>query len=212
MKMWRTAYLVAFAAVVGGAPDEAILKHYSTFTAPVFNDTSYDAVKKHIMRGVPLVITDGARGLPMSSWTCDFVKSEFPESRIRQEGGGSDLNEIPMSSDWTAKQSRFPAAAASPEGAPKMRPFYWDIAKASQDERHRKWGTNPEKVVRKLVGKSAVPYWLPRQSAEQMGQSSEMWFHPPGAGAPAHMDPHCQTTVSFCFSGKRKWRMMVPPV
>merc|ERR1712106_712366 len=38
-----------------------------------------------------------------------------------------------------------------------------------------------------------------------------MWFHPPGAGALAHMDPHCHTTVSFCFSGKRKWRMMVPP-
>ena len=58
-----------------------------------------------------------------------------------------------------------------------------------------------------------------------MGKSSEMWFHPKGAGAvtgsrssaeyaagaPAHMDPHCQTTVSFCFSGVRKWRMMLPP-
>ena len=31
------------------------------------------------------------------------------------------------------------------------------------------------------------------------------------SGALAHMDPHCQTTVSFCFSGARKWRMMLPP-
>eukprot|EP00656_Telonema_subtile_P003151 TRINITY_DN11442_c0_g1_i5.p1 TRINITY_DN11442_c0_g1~~TRINITY_DN11442_c0_g1_i5.p1 ORF type:complete len:239 (+),score=47.06 TRINITY_DN11442_c0_g1_i5:707-1423(+) len=44
-----------------------------------------------------------------------------------------------------------------------------------------------------------------------MGTSSEMWFHPKNAGAPAHMDPHCHTTVSFCFSGKRRWRMMMPP-
>lgn len=44
-----------------------------------------------------------------------------------------------------------------------------------------------------------------------MGHSSELWFHPQGAGAPAHMDPHCSTTVSLCFSGTRRWRMMVPP-
>jgi len=208
------ALLLACAAcviTVGGAPDDVIMKHYGSFKSPVFNNTSFDAVKMHLMRGVPMVIKDGARGLPMASWTCDYVKKEFPKSRIRQEGGRSDTNDIPMTSDWTAKQSRFPAADDFPEGAPKMRPFYWDIAKASQDEHHRQWGANPEKVVRKLVQKSAVPYWLPGQDAANMGQSSEMWFHPPGAGAPAHMDPHCQTTVSFCFSGKRKWRMMLPP-
>ena len=94
-----------------------------------------------------------------------------------------------------------------PEGAPRGRPFYWDIAKAFRDEPHRKWGKKPAEAVKKLVSSSAVPYWLPSQDARQMGGSSEMWFHPPGSGAPAHMDPHCQTTVSFCFSGKRKWRM-----
>jgi len=156
-------------------------------------------------------VEDGARDLPMASWSCDYVKKEFPESRIRQEGGRSDINDVPMSSDWTGKKTSFHGAEAFPEGAPRVRPFYWDIAKAFHDEEHRKWGKNPRKVVQKLMQKSAVPYWLPPQDAQHMGSSSEMWFHPPGAGALAHMDPHCSTTVSFCFSGARRWRMMVPP-
>jgi len=147
----------------------------------------------------------------MEGWTCDYVKKQFPGSRIRQEGGQSDVNGILMNSDWTQKQEPFYGATQFPEGAPRVRPFYWDIAKASQDEVERQWGSNPVAVVQKLIKESAVPYWLPKQDARQMGSSSEMWFHPKGAGAPAHMDPHCKTTVSFCFSGQRRWRMMVPP-
>ncbi|CAE8697563.1 unnamed protein product, partial [Polarella glacialis] len=66
-------------------------------------------------------------------------------------------------------------------------------------------------VVGTIVSSTQTPYWLPEQDKQEMGFSSEMWFHPKGAGARAHMDPHCKTTVSFCFSGRRKWRMMVPP-
>merc|ERR1712039_1135658 len=94
---------------------------------------------------------------------------------------------------------------------PRNRPFYWDIVKAFESEPERKWGSNPRKVAQKLIQSSAVPAWLPPQESRELGSSSEMWFHPKGAGAPAHMDPHCHTTVSFCFSGARRWRMMVPP-
>lgn len=116
-----------------------------------------------------------------------------------------------MNSNWQSNVKRYPGSEKYPPGAPRIRPFYWDIAKAYQDERERKWGKEPGKVVQQIVRSSKVPYWLPQQSSIEMGHTSEMWFHPKGAGARAHMDPHCRTTVSFCFSGERKWRMMVPP-
>lgn len=186
-------------------------EYYGKFESPTFNDTTYEEVRSLLLHGRPFVVEDGARGLPMSSWTCDFVKKEFPDSRIRLEGGKGDTNGVRMDSDWTGMKKEFSGATGFPDGAPKIRPFYWDIAKASQDEKHRKWGKNPEKVVQKLIKSSGVPYFLPKQDSREMGSSSEMWFHPSGAGAMAHMDPHCRTTVSLCFSGRRKWRMMVPP-
>lgn len=185
--------------------------YYGNFDSLSLENTSYDEVRKLLLQGRPFVIRDGARGLPMESWDCNKVKQLFPESRIRQEGGESDVNGVKMSSDWTNTIKKFAGADQFPEGSPQNRPFYWDIAKAYGDEKHRKWGKNAEKVVSNIVDSTGVPYWLPAQESESMGTSSEMWFHPKGAGAPAHMDPHCQSTVSYCFSGKRKWRMMMPP-
>lgn len=195
----------------GKSNEDAVLKHYGSFDAPAFANVTYEELKPLLLRGRPFVVVDGAKGLPMSSWDCDFVQKEFPNSRIRHEGGKSDVNAIKMSSEWQKLVKPFPAASNFPEGAPRNRPFYWDIAKAFQDERHRKWGKDPQKVVNKLVQSSGVPYFLPKQETTSMGHSSEMWFHPKDAGAAAHMDPHCRTTISLCFSGTRKWRMMVPP-
>lgn len=191
--------------------DADVARHYGSFEVPSFSSTSYEDVRKDLIQGRPIVVLDGAKGLPMASWDCDFVRREFPKSRIRQEGGTSEVNAVTMDSNWTKKMLPYPGADKYPAGAPRNRPFYWDIAKAWRDEGYRKWGDNPGQVVEKIVASSAVPYWLPSQEAARLGQSSEMWFHPPGAGARAHMDPHCSTTVSFCFSGARKWRMMVPP-
>ncbi|CAJ1460052.1 unnamed protein product [Effrenium voratum] len=196
---------------VSAEPDKEVLAHYGSFEAPSLTDTSFEQVQELLLQGRPFVVADGAKGLPMAAWDCEQVRKEFPHSRLRQEGGNSELNAILMNSNWMQDSKPYPGAELYPPGAPKIRPFYWDIAKAYREERERKWGKDPAKVVSKIVGTTAVPYWLPQQSVVEMGRSSEMWFHPPGAGARAHMDPHCRTTVSFCFSGKRKWRMMVPP-
>lgn len=34
------------------------------------------------------------------AWDCGFVRREFPESRLRQEGGASERNGVKMSSEW----------------------------------------------------------------------------------------------------------------
>lgn len=193
-----------------GVHAASVREYYGDFEAPVFENATFEQVRRLLLEGRPFVVTDGARDLPMTKWDCDFVKREFPDSRIRHEGGKSEINGILMSSDWTNLSEPFEGASKFPPGAPRLRPFYWDIAKAL-DERHRQWGKNPERVAEKIAASASVPYWLPPQDARFLGSSSEMWFHPPGAGAPAHMDPHCQTTVSFCFSGTRRWRMMLPP-
>lgn len=213
MRRWsRNAWFpfALFPYLVLSVTDIALQEHYATFETPTLTNTSYEAVKKLLLQGRPFVVLDGAKGLPMAEWDCEYVKQRFPDSRIRQEGSG-EKNAIKMNSDWTNRVNPWPGSANFPSGAPTKRPFYWDIAKAYASEASRKWGKDPANVVKQIVENTAIPYWLPRQETEQMGKSSEMWFHPPGAGALAHMDPHCETTVSFCFSGRRKWRMMLPP-
>ena len=76
------------------------------------------------------------------------------------------MNDIRMSSNWPETAKAYPDASKYPEGAPKTRPFYWDIAKAYQAERERKWGKDPATVVKKILETSQVPYWLPKQSAK----------------------------------------------
>lgn len=215
-RLWRLARLGLFLA--GGhvgsidVKEPSVEDYYGGSFAPVaFVNTSFSAVLPLLLKGRPFVVTDGARGLPMASWDCESAQKLFPNSRIRHEGGKSDVNGVPMASDWINRTKPYRNSEQFPEGAPKFRPFYWDITKAFMDEGHRKWGKNAQQVADKIVQSSKVPYWLPQQDEKFMGKMSEMWFHPPGAGAVAHMDPHCQTTVSFCFSGARKWRMMVPP-
>ena len=77
-----------------------------------------------------------------------------------------ETNGIRMNSNWPEMAKAYPDAGAYPVGAPKTRPFYWDIAKAYQAERERKWGKDPKKVVKKILETSQVPYWLPEQSAK----------------------------------------------
>ncbi|CAE8631988.1 unnamed protein product, partial [Polarella glacialis] len=165
-------------AAVASSPDAAAQALYGTFEAPSLEATSFEEVKKFLLEGRPFVITDGAKGLPMAGWNCEFMRAQFPESRIRQEGGKSETNGVLMSSDWTNNAKPYRGSERYPEGAPKMRPFYWDIAKASQSERERKWGKNPKEVVGTIVSSTQTPYWLPEQDKQEMGFSSEMWFHP----------------------------------
>eukprot|EP00054_Salpingoeca_dolichothecata_P012002 m.66537 g.66537 ORF g.66537 m.66537 type:complete len:383 (+) comp19731_c0_seq2:469-1617(+) len=43
--------------------------------------------------------------------------------------------------------------------------------------------------------------------------SPEFWFSRPGAGAKAHTDEHCVSTMSVQLSGSKRWRLMlIPPI
>eukprot|EP00435_Cladocopium_sp_Y103_P056748 s1293_g19.t1 len=185
--------LHSLAAGFAFATDDEVLAHYGTFEAPSFADTSFAAVKEHLLQGRPFVVNDGARGLPMAAWDCDFVSREFPHSRIRQEGGMScskpnkERNGIKMNSNWQSNVKRYPGSEKYPPGAPRIRPFYWDIAKAYQEERERmlvtgirgkKWGKEPGKVVQQIVRSSKVPYWLPQQSSIDAWLTTA-WVPPP---------------------------------
>ena len=64
----------------------------------------YKDVQRLLLRGIPVVVEDGARGLEMAAWDCDYVRKTFPGSTIRHEGGESEINKIKMSSDWTSKK------------------------------------------------------------------------------------------------------------
>jgi len=58
-----------------------------------------------------------------------------------------------------------------------------------------------------------LPKFLRQTQANQreiLG-SPEFWFARSGAGAKAHMDGHCESTLTLQLAGRKKWRLSWPP-
>ncbi|CAE8724641.1 unnamed protein product, partial [Polarella glacialis] len=130
-------------------------------------------------------------------FTANGIKAVLKRWARKRQGG-----RMPSHSDRFARTAlinayQFRKVASRGETLDNGNTHYVPLAKfvqsrASQSERERKWGKNPKEVVGTIVSSTQTPYWLPEQDKQEMGFSSEMWFHPKGAGARAHMDPHCK--------------------
>ena len=64
--------------------DQTVADYYGSFKTSTFANTSFSELERHLLEGRPVVVLDGARGLPMADWSCQRVQQEFPTSRIRQ--------------------------------------------------------------------------------------------------------------------------------
>jgi len=88
-------------------------------------------------------------------------------------------------------------SGAGDKNAPQLAPFYWGV----------KDGKDP-KMLRKVQKFSKVPYFMDAHANhEEVMGSPEFWFSRPGAGAKAHMDSHCESTMSLQLDGTKRWRI-----
>lgn len=161
--------------------------------------------------GVPFVVTDGGRGLPMRDWNCEYMQKHFGDVRFRQEYGGEKNNHI-FSADWTRKKKPIKGRKLPP-GAPKYAPFYSDVVKARRDEPERKWGKASAAIAmeRAIVAATKTPYFMNEGNLGEMRRNPEFWLQPPETGSMAHMDEHCISTIATTLSGVKRWRLASIP-
>ena len=69
-------------------------------------------------------------------WTKENIKKTW-RIRSRFLPGTEATHGFPQSTDCEPRTAKLPGSEKYPPGAPRIRPFYWDIAKAYQDERER---------------------------------------------------------------------------
>ena len=118
--------------------------------------------------------------------------------------------------------------------APRYAPYYWGI-KESAYERWRGdaellaqvqrltkllYFMHPEESTGTGMGGgwgedegegTAQDEWEAQETLRDMRQSPEFWLGANGTGAKAHVDGHCQSTLSMQLSGVRRWRLGAPP-
>jgi len=174
----------------------------------------------YVRRGVPVIITGGLAGTGFDvqrrpeDWTCQAIASRFPAGRMKMEyaaQGGSEENPVRLKDvdRWSKTVANSGAVDAE---APKYAPFYWGVKGA--DEGERLWDGSKDllRELRKLM--RPLPGFL-RPTDENMREvlgSPEFWFAGLGAGAKAHMDSHCESTLTLQLAGTKKWRLSWPPV
>ena len=73
--MQRCVFACAFVVgVAHSGPDRQVEDHYRSFETQTFANTSYSQLRRLLLRGVPFVVSDGARGLPMGLRAlCDLI-------------------------------------------------------------------------------------------------------------------------------------------
>eukprot|EP00962_Isochrysis_galbana_P035871 scaffold12316_cov113-Isochrysis_galbana.AAC.2 len=62
--------------------------------------------------------------------------------------------------------------------------------------------------LRQLWDAAGVFYFMdPVSAAPELSSSPEVWLSSGGGGAQAHVDGHCESTISVQLSGRKRWRL-----
>ena len=189
-------------------PDE---EQYYGSEIPRVKELTRAAFDKFVAEGRPVVVQDATRGLPMEGWTCDYISQRFKRGRLRREydweANPRDINNVAMGDNSWTTDNRVGLGSKGEDKSPKTAPFYWGI----RDHFHGV-DVGDADMIEEVLGQMATPYFADDSAANlrTMKQQSEFWFSAPGAGAKAHMDSHCISTLSINLSGRRQYRL--PPV
>jgi len=169
----------------------------------------------------PVVIRGGFAGTNFDvqqkpdEWTCEAIARRFPTGRMKMEYAatpGHVDNPIRLGDVAEWSQATAPSGAKADPEAPQYAPFYWGVKGA--DDGERLWDGKKDLLqqMRKLM--RPLPRFMRQTQAntnEVLG-SPEFWFAKLGAGAKAHMDSHCESTLTLQLAGRKQWRLSWPPV
>jgi len=187
---------------------------------PKFTNISSKEFWKAAVLGKVLVVSDALKGAAFEGWTCDTLVSDFPNSKHRREydwkRNPNDENRVRMGDpSWTTRAEYGVGTEDSlkkdPE-VPPYAPFYWAIREHRQgcrDTDVRRDCAGPQKEIDKFraVLRKSVPYFLDPQNSDALFDYTEVWSGAQDAGARAHMDSHCMSSLQYLLSGQRRWRI-----
>lgn len=169
-----------------------------------------------VRRGAPFVVSDAlerSAGFAMRNWTCDEFAVRFPDAAVTLHyvAGGDKRSTMAES----AVLGDEPSGCPDPDG-PAHGPRYWGIKEAAfgggyDEGRAVSEAETPYlEAVKEAAG---VPYFMdPAANGGELGASPEVWLSAKGAGAQAHVDGHCESTISIQLAGTKRWRLSaVPP-
>ena len=101
-----------------------------------------------------------------------------------------------------------PSGCADPRG-PQFGPQYWGIKEAgwARPGGDEVVGPNEKPYLDRVRRATVRPYFMAADNDEQLMHSPEVWLARKGAGAKAHADGHCESTITIQLSGTKRWRL-----
>jgi len=187
----------------------------------VFKDMARD--------GVPFVVMDAVARTDdwrMAGWDCAFFAGAFPDATIvHHYTPDSRTSTLAEASDDVAT----PSGCADPSG-PQKGPQYWGIKEAgfhSHDESDEgdEGDEGDDDSADTAVSRREMPYLESVREAtvlpyfmrgvvpiNELQGTPEVWMSKSGAGAQAHVDGHCESTISIQLSGVKRWRLSAVPM
>ena len=202
-----------------------------------FTNMTREDFDKFARAGVPIIVTDITRDWPQREWTCSTMQQRFKGQNMHQayqgpfdQEAGRPLDHVPMEDGtWAteAKDNDLPPHIVERmkgvgQTVPTKMPYYWGAKDA------RRWyGAKGEALfaeLDKVTAATASAAWQPLtlpphhqvttvgycmapENRRSMADTPEYWFGVGGAGAKAHMDNHCQSTMSVQLDGTKQWRL-----
>ena len=164
-----------------------------------------------VIAGHPFIVTDYAARLgdwPMARWTCDEFARRFPNATVVNHldvEGGDSTSSMQRASDGAPRDT----GCADPR-CPRHGPVYWGIKEAGyaeSDERRLVVPPSEARYLREVQRASRLPYFLGEADRAEFLATPEVWLSRTGAGAQAHADAHCGSTVSLQVAGEKRWRL-----
>jgi len=172
---------------------------------PKLGKLGHGQIAYYLRRGIPVILKDAVRDLPMRQWTCEYIQTEFGGASVRRE------EEVFEDPGLITKQISVTAEGEISDTA-KNQPLFWDFAKASKGEMLRSSAQDVEKITESVKAATEVPYFLSSvDNLATMRNNSKFWMAPAGAGWKAHTGKHCMSTVAITLSGTIRWRFMQMP-
>jgi len=168
-----------------------------------------DAFEQAMRLGRPFIVSDGGAG-PFKGWGCEKLRTELGprvtagDESMRLEyseysGGLEEEVHISRTKDWMDTK-----ASNGRDGdalGPRLSPHYWGL----------KNGQGKASLHFKSL--IQIPSFMRRSEAtkRRLVTSPELWLSGARAGAKAHQDSHCDTTISVQLSSRKRWRLGPPP-
>ena len=223
---WTAASPIAAAAATGAAANAAIRidkgpgsSDTSTATPiPRYASLNTSCFEDLVISGVPFIVTDATertQGWGMHGWDCKYFADTFPDATILTQYTGDDGTYSTMANGVLNKN--VPSNCPDSNG-PQLGPQYWGIKEAADSsgrsgDGHTEVGAEQKPHLKKVRAATKLPYFMNNTvSIDDLLQSPEVWLSKPKAGAQAHADGHCESTISIQLSGVKRWRLSPMPM